>query len=98
MTLAIAAAAYAPALCPAMDLPDFTASTNDAITQVQEAVISEVTGGNLAVIVQVGSANVAYIDQSNANDNRAMISQITDGNTATIVQTGSGNLAVIIVH
>jgi len=65
---------------------------------VQEAVISEVTGGNLAVIVQVGSANVAYIDQSNANDNRAMISQITDGNTATIVQTGSGNLAVIIVH
>ena len=98
MAMAFAAAAYVPTLSPALDIADFSGSASDASAQLKEALITEVAGGNMAVIVQNGSANVAYIDQSSSNDNRAMISQTTEGNTATIVQTGSGNLAVIIVH
>ena len=93
--LVFATVAYAPTLSPALDIADFSGSTSDAAIQLQEALISDVAGGNIAVIVQNGSANVAYIDQSTSNDNRAMISQTGDGHMASIQQAGSGNLAVI---
>ena len=93
--LAFATVACVPTLSQALDIADFSGSTSDAAIQLQEALISDVAGGNIAVIVQNGSANVAYIDQSTSNDNRAMISQTGDGHMASIQQAGSGNLAVI---